>query len=72
MLTYDQPAHSRLVKDYMSLYHSYTKKITTGTEVHKDKYGDAIAIVGYLSVELKDDADILADLAEIPNIRVVH
>jgi hypothetical protein len=70
MLTYDQEAHQRLVKDYMSMYHSYTKEFKTGSEVHRDKYGDPIAVVGFISVVLKDDADILADLAEMKNVRV--
>lgn len=72
MVIYDQAAHTRLVKDYMSQYHQYTKSMETGSEVHKDKYGDPIAVVGVIRVVLKDDADILADLAEMPNVRVVN
>ena len=71
MLTYDQDAHQRLVKVYLHLYHRNTKKLTTGAEVFKDKYGNPIALIGFISVELKDDADILADLAKIPQVRVV-
>ena len=72
MITYDQAAHKRLISDYMSKFHMYTKEMQTGSEVHKDKYGDAIAVVGYIKVILKDDADILADIAEMENVRVVH
>ncbi len=72
MLTYDQAAHERLIKDYLHLYHTHTKKMTTGTQVHKDMYGNAIAIVGYISVVLKDDVDILADLAKIKQVRVIR
>jgi hypothetical protein len=46
--------------------------MTTGTQVHKDMYGNAIAIVGYISVVLKDDVDILADLAKIKQVRVIR
>ena len=72
MITYDQAAHKRLVTDYMSQYHMFTKSMKTGSEVHKDKYGDPIAVVGFIEVVLKDDADILADLAEMENVRVSH
>jgi hypothetical protein len=72
MLRYDQAAHARLVKDYLHLYHQDTKEMTTGTEAVSDKYGNVIALVGYISVKLKDDAEIMADLAKMQHVRVVR
>ena len=71
MFTYDQDAFERLIKEYMSKYHRQTKTIETATQVIKDKYGKVLGGVPYLKVTLKDDADILADLAKMPQIRVM-
>lgn len=71
MFTYDQDQLDRLVKDYLSLYHKETKTLETASQVVKDKYGIILGAVPYLKVTLKDDADILADLAKMRNVRVM-
>ena len=72
MFTYDQALFQRQITDYLSMYHQQTKTLETATQVIKDKYGDVLGAVPYLRVELKDDADILADLAKLKYVRVIN
>ena len=72
MFTYDQALFQRQITDYLSMYHQHTKKLETGSQIIKDKYGDVLGAVPYISVVLKDDSDILADLAKLKHVRVMN
>lgn len=72
MIAHDPAAFKRMIDDYMKKYHHVTKTCETGVEVVKDKYGKVVMTAPYLKVTLKDDADILNDLANVPHVRVTR
>ena len=71
MFTYDQAQFERQITSLMSAHYQHMKKFETGNQIIKDKYGTILGAVPYISVTLKEDADILADLAKMKHIRVV-
>jgi ribosomal protein L30E len=72
MIAHDPAVFKRQLDEYMKKYHHVTKTIETGVEVVKNKYGKVVMTAPYLKVTLKDDIDILADLANVPYVRVTR
>ena len=73
MFVYDQAQFERQVKDLMTNYHQHIKSFETGNEIIKDThYNEILGAVPYISVVLKEDSDILADLAKMKHIRVTQ
>lgn len=72
MITPDQKAFERLIRNYLSSYAHLTKSMETAWEVYKDDYGKALFTAPYVKVVLKDDAEILAELQDNRAIRVVQ
>ncbi len=70
MISPDYKAFDNLVKSYMLSYGHMTKSTKTGWDLIKDDYGDNLALVPFIDVVLKDDADMIAEAGEHKAIRV--
>ncbi len=68
----DVASFERLIKSTMGQYHHSIRSMESAWEQEKDLYGDVIAVVPYLKIEFKDGVEILNELEDRKDIKIVH
>jgi hypothetical protein len=72
MVMPDTVAFEALIKSIMGQYHQYIRTMESAWETKVDVYGDPVALVPFLKIELKDGVDILNELSERKDIKIVN
>jgi hypothetical protein len=72
MVMPDTAAFDALIKSVMGQYHQYIKTMESAWETKTDVYGDIVAVVPFLKIELKDGVDILNELSDRKDIKIVN
>ena len=70
MVKYDQASFDKLIREVLFSHSEYIHKFETGHDILKDDYDKPIAVVPFISIELKTDAQYIADLHDNKAIRI--